>query len=154
MPLPQTNRGKCIKDTYVLQSPGHIILESQASIVSFSHSKVAKIEFNTSPPAKPEAKTRVRQFDRLFLKNGDNLSGQVLTRMFKLRSVYGTFDIQMADISYIEFDGRGKDVDVVGLKVGDVLSGKVEVESVKLLSRSGKEVTLQTGEIRRISFKK
>ena len=42
----------------------------------------------------------------------------------------------------------------MGLRIGDVLSGALEVESVKLLTRSGKEVNLDSEKIKRISFRK
>ena len=42
----------------------------------------------------------------------------------------------------------------MGLRIGDVLSGALEVESVKLLTRSGKEVNLDSDKIKRISFKR
>ena len=54
----------------------------------------------------------------------------------------------------INFDGRGQKIAVMGLRIGDVFSGGLEVESVKLLTRSGKEVNLDSEKIKRITFKK
>jgi len=145
------------KNTYVLKpaSP-YITVKSQYSTVTLSHRMVASIEFGPSriPQAQPQSKAEYTQFDRIFFKNGDILSGQVQTKMFKLSTSYGTFDYEASQISYINFDGGGQNIDVMGLRIGDVLSGALEVESVKLLTRSGKEVNLDSEKIKRISFKK
>jgi hypothetical protein len=142
------NDGK--KGIYVLRPAERIVIRSNYATVTLSHTKLAKIEFNTSPP--PKAKRKKEKFDRVFLKNGDNLSGRVRTELFKVHTPYGSYEFKPSQISYIDFEARGGNVDVIGLRIGDVLSGVVEVESVKLLTRSGKEVTLQRGKIQRITF--
>jgi len=144
------------KNTYVLKPPVYLTVKSRASNVTLSHRLVASIEFGPSriPQLQPQSKAEYMQFDRIFFKNGDILSGQVQTKMFKLSTSYGTFDYEASQISYINFDGGGQNIDVMGLRIGDVLSGALEVESVKLLTRSGKEVNLDSEKIKRISFKK
>ena len=144
------------KNSYVLKPAANITVKSRARIVTLGHSKVASIEFGPSriPQPQSQSKAEYMQFDRIFLKNGDTLSGQIQTKMFKLNTAYGAFDYEASQISYINFDGREQNIDVMGLRIGDVLSGVLEVESVKLLTRSGKEVNLDSEKIKRIYFKK
>jgi hypothetical protein len=144
------NDGK--KGNYVLRPAGSIVIKSNYATVTMSHSKLAKIEFNTSPPPKRKTKRKKQKFDRVFLKNGDNLSGKVQTEIFKVHTPYGSYELNPAQISYIDFEARGGNVDVIGLRIGDVLSGVVEVDSIKLLTRSGNEVTFQRDKIQRITF--
>jgi hypothetical protein len=144
------------KGIYSLRPGGNLTIRTKQSIVSMSHTKIAKIEFGTSPPPKSPSQAPVifGQDDRIFLENGDILSGRVQTKMLKLVTSYGIFDLETSQLSYINFGGRSKDVDVVGLKNGDVFSGKVEVQPVKLVIRGGKEVTLDSGKMKRITFKR
>ena len=75
--------------------------------------------------------------DRVVLRNGDSLSGHVQTKTFPLRTAYGTFQFEAAQIASIEFDATRPTVAVVLLKNGDKLSGTVEVESVRFTMLSG-----------------
>jgi hypothetical protein len=139
------------KNTYVLKPAANIVIKSRASIVTLSHTKVAKIEFG---PSRRQAETDYSKFDGILLKSFDSVHGQIQTKIFKVRTPYGNLNFETSRIRYISFDGRGKNIDVIALKNGDKLSGVVETESVKLLTRSGKEVNLDSEKIKRITFKK
>jgi len=139
------------KNTYVLKPAANIVIKSPASIVTLSHTKVAKIEFG---PSRSQAETDYSKFDGILLKSFDSVHGQIQTKIFKVRTPYGNLNFETSRIRYISFDGRGKNIDVIALKNGDKLSGVVETESVKLLTRSGKEVNLDSEKIKRITFKK
>jgi len=119
---------------------------------SMHSEKAVKIEFN--PPlvsdAKPEAE--YINFDQILLKNGDAISGQIMTKAFKLRTPYSTLKFRTSQIGYLDFEGAGKTRDVMGLRTGDKLSGVLEVGSINLLMRSGTEVYLNKEMIRKITF--
>jgi len=149
------NDGK--KGRYRLKKPGNIEIITKFSKVTMSHTKVAKIEFGTSQKREePTLVDRSEKVDRIILKNGDNLSGQLQTKVFTLKTSYGTFNFEAPQISYIDFDSQGKDkdIDVVVLKIGDRLSGVIEVESVKFLMISGKEVSFEGKSIKKIMINK
>jgi len=58
------------------------------------------------------------------------------------------------EISYIKFEGGGQNIDIVSLKSGDKLSGVIETPIVKVLIRSGEEISLDKEKIKKITFKK
>ena len=119
---------------------------------SMHSEKAVKIEFNPPPvsDAKPEAE--YINFDQILLKNGDAISGQIMTKAFKLRTPYSTLKFRTSQIGYLDFEGAGKTRDVMGLRTGDKLSGVLEVGSINLLMRSGTEVYLNKEMIRKITF--
>jgi hypothetical protein len=142
------------KDTYILKPAGNINANTRFAFITMSHSKVSKIEFGPLPEPKPRVDKELLKFDRVQLKNGDDLSGKIKTEILRLKAPYATINFNTADISHIKFDGRGVNRDVVILRIGDVLTGAVEAESIKLLTRSGKEMNISSEQIRRIIFKR
>jgi hypothetical protein len=143
------NDGK--KNRYSLKKPGNIEIITKFSKVSMGHTKVTKIEFGAlQKKQEPEPVEKLEKVDRIILKNGDNLSGQLQTNVFTLKTSYGTFNFEAPKVSYIDFDTKDKDIDVVVLKIGDRLSGVIEVKSVKFLLRSGKEVSFEGEAIKKI----
>ena len=138
------------KGTYVLQPSENIVIRSQATVVSLSHSKVAKIEFG---PSARQAETENATSDIILLRSLHNIHGYVQTKVFKVRTPYGNLNFESSQISYISFDGKGKNIDFIVLKNGDTLRGAVETESVKFLTNSGTEMNLDRKKIKRISFK-
>ena len=145
------NDGK--EGRYRLKRPGNIEIVTKLSNVSMSHTKVSKIEFGPLQKKKETKQVAIfEKTDRIILKSGDNLSGQLQTKAFTLKTSYGTFKFEAPEISYIDFDtkDKDKDIDVIVLKIGDRLSGEVEAESVKFLLRSGKEVSFEGKAIKKI----
>jgi hypothetical protein len=139
------------KDRYRLKNPGNIEIITKYSKVTLSHSKVSKIEFGAlQKKQESEPVDKLGNIDRIILKNGDSLSGQLQTKVFTLKTSYGTFNFEASRIAYIDFDTKGKSVDVVMLKIGDRLSGAVDVKSVKFLLRSGGEANLESEAIKKI----
>lgn len=119
---------------------------------SMHSEKAAKIEFNPPPLSDVRAKTEYINFDQILLKNGDAISGQIMTKAFKLRTPYSTLKFRTSQIGYLDFEGAGKTRDVMGLRTGDKLSGVLEVGPINLLMRSGAEVYLNKEMIRKITF--
>ena len=119
---------------------------------SMHSEKAAKIEFNPPPVSDAKAEAEYINFDQILLKNGDTISGQIMTKAFKLRTPYSTLKFRTSQIGYLDFEGAGKTSDVMGLRTGDKLSGVLEVGSINLLMRSGTEVYLNKEMIRKITF--
>jgi hypothetical protein len=152
------------KETYLLQPASDITVTSQHSVVSLSHSKAARIAFSPTPKqqAPPDAKpipqtqpdVQLGTVDRVILKSGDSLSGNVQTMTFTVRTAYGTFRLETPKIASIEFDEKGPSTAVVLLRNGDRLSGTVEVESVRFTMLSGEGVSFDGKTIKTINFKR
>jgi len=119
---------------------------------SMHSEKAVKIEFNPPPVSDAKAEAEYINFDQILLKNGDTISGQIMTKAFKLRTSYSTLKFRTPQIGYLDFEGAGKSKDVMGLRTGDKLSGVLEVGSINLLMRSGAEVYLNKEMIRKITF--
>jgi len=119
---------------------------------SMHSEKAVKIEFNPPPVSDAKAEAEYINFDQILLKNGDTISGQIMTKAFKLRTSYSTLKFRTPQIGYLDFEGAGKSKDVMGLRTGDKLSGVLEVGSINLLMRSGAEVYLNKEMIRNITF--
>jgi len=152
------------RETYLLQPASDITIASQASLVTLSHSKVARIAFSPIPKQQPPSDTKpIPQtqpdaqpgtVDRVILKSGDSLSGHIQTKTFPVRTAYGTFQLEAPQIAYIEFDAKGPNTAVVLLRNGDRLSGAVEVESVRFVMMSGEGVSFDGKTIKIINFKR
>jgi hypothetical protein len=119
---------------------------------SMHSEKAVIIEFNPPPVSDAKADSEYINFDQILLKNGDTISGQIMTKAFKLRTSYSTLKFRTPQIGYLDFEGEGKSKDVMGLRTGDKLSGVLEVGSINLLMRSGAEVYLNKDLIRKITF--
>ena len=151
------------KETLLLQPAADITLDT-GMISEYGHTKVARIQFAPMPaqptprsgqpaPSKQSDATPVTS-DRVVLRNGDILSGQVQTKTFPLRTAYGTFRFEAAQIASIEFDSTRPHLAVVLLKNGDRLNGRVEVESLSFTITSGEAVSFDGKTIKAITFKR
>ena len=143
-----------VKDTFFLEAGTFQGISQFGTPWSISSSQVAKIEVSPSTPGKLETAAEPTDSDQILLKNGDTISGQVKTEAFRLRTSYGDLKFHTPQIAHIDFEGGGQNMDVIVLKIGDKLSGVIEAPIITLLMRSGTEVNLDKGKIKRITFKK
>ena len=152
------------RETVLLQPAADIVIES-GMISEFSHSKVARIQFAPLPaqppppparPASPQTQPDATPAtaDRVVLRNGDRLSGQVQTKVFPLRTTYGTFPLDAAQIASIEFDATRPPLATVLLRNGDRLSGAVEVEALRFTLPSGESASFDGKTVQTITFKR
>lgn len=91
-------------------------------------------------------------FDEVTLKNGDVVSGRITTDNFNIRASYGELQFEASQITSIEFEGGGQNIDVLRLKSGDKISGTVETKNIKLTMVSGNIVTLSSDKVKFIRF--
>lgn len=116
--------------------------------------KVNKIEFMLPGENQQININETAKFDIVLLKNGDTISGEIKNSILKLRTSYGLLNFKIPQISYIEFEGGGQNIDVIVLRIGDKLSGVVEEQMINVVMSSGTELSLDKEKIKRISFKK
>ncbi len=92
--------------------------------------------------------------DSIILKNGDVLSGNIITDKYKLHTSYGDFVLNKKEISIIEFEGSGKNIDSVLLKSGDKLSGDFLFDLIEIKLGGSRLATIDKEKIKKIQMKK
>jgi len=154
------------REKYSLKPASDITVISGSSVVSMGHTKVARIAFSpmpvqppptNAPPVvlqQPRPGAQPGTFDRVVLKSGDILSGNIQTTIFPVRTSYGTFRLEMPKIASIEFDEKGPNTAVVLLRNGDRLSGTVEADPVLFVMTSGEGIQFDGKTIKSIQFKR
>jgi hypothetical protein len=152
------------KETYSLKPASDIKVITKFNIVDMSHTKVSRIVFSpmpikppppdTQPAQQPQPRALPGALDRVMLKSGDTLSGQVQTLSFTVRTAYGTFQIETPRIASIEFDVKGPKTASVLLRNGDRLSGTVETDPVLFVMTSGQGISFDGKTIKMIHFKR
>lgn len=138
------------KDTFEFQ-PFNLTGESAFGKWSMSWAQVRQIEFQRGEGFAGEATS---DFDQVQMKNGDVISGRIVTEQFTLRTSYGTHIFAARQIQVINLEGGGQNIDLLILRIGDRLSGVVENATVRIAMRSGTEVELSRDKIKDIVFKK
>ncbi len=107
---------------------------------------------------KEEAKASPRWLDRITLRNGDILMGDLLMETLSIRTVYGTVHFKKEDLQKIYFGtvGSGKkeaEKDTLLSKYGDKLTGVISGLIVKLKLRTEEEIVIPRQHIQEIDFR-
>lgn len=154
------------KERHTLKPAQDIEITTGGTAVSIGHSKVSRIAFGPMPVEQPRAAAppqisphlrpglQSAAADRIILKGGDVLSGNVRTPAFSIRTAYGTFQIETPRIASIEFDEKGAKTGAVILRNGDRLSGEIEAEAVLFVMTSGDEIRFDGKTVKAIHFKR
>jgi len=90
--------------------------------------------------------------DNVNLRNGDILSGTILTGEFTVQASYGTLTFTKEQLQSITVENAAGKTDQVLLKVGDRLSGVLQNASIQMTHSSGATITLEKGDITSITF--
>jgi len=139
------------KDTFELM-PGVFHGKSEFGEWSMHPEKALRIEFIPASELKVYSEAAYSKYDQILLKNGDTVHGQIQTKAFKLRTSYADLNFETPQIGYIDFEKGSPSSTVMGLRIGDKLSGVLEPESIRLLMRSGAELKLDKRNIKKINF--
>jgi hypothetical protein len=103
----------------------------------------------------PTRKTSIQlEVDTIILKNGDTLSGNIVTTEFPIRASYGEFTFKKGDINIIEFEEGGKNIDTLLLINGDKLSGVVTLDLIKIELRKDQIASIGKDKIKKIQLQK
>ena len=113
-----------------------------------------KIEFGSIGLDHTPRSENSNEFDQIIFKNSDFLTGEIKTKVFKLRASYATLSLERSEISHIEFEGGGQNIDTIILRGGDILSGNIEVPIIDILLKSGEEINLKKEKIKKLMFRK
>lgn len=95
--------------------------------------------------------------DRVILRNGDILIGEVQISSLRIKTIYGTVAFKKGDISRLSYGKRLKnqkegEKDVLISKYGDRLSGELIQGSIKLTLRNNTEIFIYRDNIQEIEF--
>ena len=95
-----------------------------------------------------------KKTDSVLMKNGDVLSGLILTAEFILKSSYADLTIKTADIRRIQLEGGGQNIEIIELRSGDRISGLIKNEHIEIKLPIGPALALEKDKIKLITFKK
>lgn len=104
-----------------------------------------------------QADSQPRGLDRVTLRNGDILIGELVADSLTIRTIYGTVVFKKTDISRVSF-GKGaklqKDAekDVLFSKYGDKLSGIIPDSSLRMKLRTDADISIPREHIQEIEF--
>lgn len=90
------------------------------------------------------------QKDQLLLKNGDTITGKLLTQKFTIKTSYANLSFNIKKIQSILFEGGGQNIDMIMLRDGDKLSGVVGPNAIKIQLEDQQEVEIEKDKIKEI----
>ena len=92
----------------------------------------------------------VAMADRLMLKNGDTVTGEIKTDEFVIGTSYGSMTFSTTDIRSIVLEGSGQNIDTLVLRNGDKLSGVVNPTIIEIELASGELVEIDKDKIQEV----
>ena len=90
--------------------------------------------------------------DSVTLRNGDMLSGSILTDEFTVQASYGTLTFTSEQLTSIRIEDAAGKTDQFVLKVGDRVSGVLQNTTLEMTLTTGATITLEKGNIASITF--
>ena len=102
-------------------------------------------------------KTQVAgQMDRILLKNGDVVTGKIVTQTFEVKTSYGgSLSFTHRDVKSVSIEGGGLNIDIIFLRNGDKLSGVVYTDTIaiQLADQQKTELSISKDKIKEIQLK-
>ena len=90
--------------------------------------------------------------DSVTLRNGDVLSGTILTGEFTVQASYGTLTFTSEQLASITIEDAAGKTDQFVLQVGDRVSGVLQNTTIEMTLTTGATITLEKGNIASITF--
>lgn len=91
--------------------------------------------------------------DTVELKNGNKVTGTVLTDTFTITTPYSLVPVKKEQISEIEIASESRNHDVIMLNEGGSLEGMIEEPDISFKLDSGKIITLKKDQCKKIILK-
>ena len=88
--------------------------------------------------------------DMVELKNGDKLTGTVLTDIYTITTPYSFVTVEKNQISEIRVDDEYQQNDIIELKSGGLVEGTIEEAELSLKLSSGKIIALEKKKCKKI----
>ena len=99
------------------------------------------------------AKDDADLYDTAELKNGEKVTGTLLTDTFTVTTPYMVVTLEKNKISEIRIIPEGKDHDVILLNTGGLVEGTIEELSFSFKIDSGEEITIEKEKCKKIILK-
>jgi hypothetical protein len=93
-------------------------------------------------------------YDTVVLKNGDKITGTLLTDTFTITTPYSAVPLEKDKISEIKINPENKGHDVIALKAGGLVEGTIEELSFSFKTASGENITIEKKECKIIILNK
>ena len=107
------------------------------------------VEPDDTTTSQPAARADV---DSVTLRNGDILSGTILTGEFTVQASYGTLTFTSEQLASIAIEDSAGRTDQFVLQVGDRVSGVLQNATIEIALTTGATITLEKGNIASITF--
>jgi hypothetical protein len=91
--------------------------------------------------------------DTVELKNGDKITGTVLTGTFTVTSPYSIVTLERDKIAEIAIMPEGYNHDIITLNEGGILEGTIDETSLSIQTEKGENITLKKEECKKIILK-
>jgi hypothetical protein len=114
--------------------------------------KAREIEFFSPGDAARQSPEGGAREDRVVLRKGEVVAGELKTPVFTLQTPSGTLRLETAQIRRVSLEDGGGNRDVVFLRIGDKISGVIQETEIIVKSNNGKELNLPKEAIREIQF--
>ena len=128
-------------DSYALRPGGQPFIG-----IIFDEGAAARTGGSSSQPA-----ARV-DVDSVTLRNGDILSGTILTGEFTVQASYGTLTFTSEQLASITIEDAAGKTDQFVMKVGDRVSGVLQNTTIEMTLTTGATIALEKGNIASITF--
>ncbi len=90
-------------------------------------------------------------YDRVLLKNGDTVSGKLVTDKFSVKTSYALLSFELKQIESVVLEGSGQNIEMIVLRNGDKLSGIVGPDAITIKLVSGQQTEIEKDKIKEIS---
>lgn len=102
----------------------------------------------------PSATVDARKVDTIRLRNGDTLSGKLLTDAVKIETSYASLEFTTDQIDAIEMEGGSQQTDVLLLRNGDRLSGVIGPDRIQIELTSGQKAVIEKDKIKQVNIRR
>jgi len=92
--------------------------------------------------------------DTVILRNGDVISGTIISKELKVQTSYASLSFAIPDIAQVIIEGGGRNVDSLQLHSGDRLSGMIQTATIIIELPTGGKVELEKDKIKEIRIVK
>jgi hypothetical protein len=114
---------------------------------------IAGLAFTMFTATAASASGDVDNNDTVELKNGDKISGHVLTDAFTVTSPYSIVTLERDKISEIAIMPEGYNHDIVTLNEGGIMEGTIDETSISIQTEKGENITIKKEECKKIILK-
>jgi hypothetical protein len=156
----QLESGK--KENYSIRGYSFFRGRSDYGPVSIPFEKVKKASlFKGGPEEKKKGDLPIKEsgivqlVDKILMKNGDIILGNILTDVVSIRTTYGAFYFKKEDIRRLSFGASGKgqkEGDALHSRYGDKLTGSISESQIRVTLLTRSSISILREHIKEVEF--